>query len=93
MTTMMIQVQIIILQQRQRQIVEKHFGEKWLKFNSGTLFTSSNFILGNIEVRDYMVVVRSRQGSRGRMYNDTYNTKLIDADDGQEETGRYNVKD
>ena len=58
--------------------MEKHFGEKWLKFNSGTLFMSSNFILGNIEVRDYMVEARSRQGNISRMYNSISRTKSID---------------
>lgn len=76
--TMMIQLQIIIPQQQlQRRIVEKHFEEKWLKFNSGTLFTSSNFILGNIEVQDYMVGVRGRQRSRSRMHDNMYKTEWI----------------
>lgn len=39
---------------------------------------SSNFILGNIEVRDYMVEARSRQGNIGRMYNSIPRTKSID---------------
>mmetsp|Transcript_17020 Transcript_17020/g.27851 ORF Transcript_17020/g.27851 Transcript_17020/m.27851 type:complete len:97 (+) Transcript_17020:547-837(+) len=39
---------------------------------------SSNFILGNIEVRDYMVEARSRQGNISRMYNSISRTKSID---------------
>jgi len=54
------------LRMQQQQIVEKLFEERWLKFNSGILFMNNNFILGSLEVHDYMDGVRSRKKMRHR---------------------------